>query len=428
MPVTVEVDLVTRNYEGVTHAIDALIPAAEPSGQDLLLVAHLYEPGANDNCSGAALAIEVLRAIRALQRSGVRLRRNIRALFAYEGRGTVAWMHRHEPDLRRMVAGLNLDEIGVDQAVGRSTAHVFLPPHSSPSFVGDLLVDLCRALLPPDIKWKPVGDRADIILDTRFSDPSVGVPTPCMIQYPAFTYHTSRDTPDVLSPDVMHAFGVVSAAYLARLATIGPADAPQLDALVAGNARYEIARISEPSRRGLLRERLEWKRRELHRFGAADLPQLDGTIESLVPVGARLVPSSIDERSRATQASPLHGSHRGEPRRVFPRRTTLASPGGSQVADLLDDELRQHFRRNLFDHGLDLVFHHFFYWSDGSRSLEDICVRIEDELALSASADTIPRTTTADLTHGLAGKLDRRAVITLFRHLAKAGLMQLREG
>jgi hypothetical protein len=406
--VTVEIDLDARNYDGVTHAIDALLPADEPCGQDLLLVAHLYEPGGNDNCSGAALCIEVLRAIREAQRNGLKLKRNTRALFAYEGRGTVAWMHRHESDLRRMVAGLNIDEIGVDQTIGRSTAHVFLPPHSAPSFVGELLVDLCRTLLPPDIRWKPVGDRADIILDTRFSDPSVGVPTPCMIQYPAFTYHTSRDTPDVLSPRVMQAFGVVAGTYLARLATLGPDDARTLDKLIATNARRDADRIAEPSRRALLRERLVWKRRELNRFGIAQLSQVQEVIEAL-PLLAL--------------PRPLPGTGRGS--NAVPHRTTLASPGGSQVADLLDPSLRANFRRNLLDHGLDLVFHHFFYWSDGKRTIEDICIRIEDELALSENADAIPRTTTSNLTHNLAGKLDRDAVVRMFAQLEKAGLMRL---
>ena len=403
-PLEMEVDVQARNHEGVTHAVDALIPADDPCAQDLLLVAHLYEPGANDNASGAALALEVLAAIIKLRRRGrLRLRRGIRVLLAYEGRGTVAWMHRHAPDLRRLVAGLNLDEIGVDQAIGKSTAHVFLPPHSAPSIAGDVLVHCCQTLLPPEVRWKPVGDRADIILDTRFSDPNIGVPTPCIIQYPAFTYHTSKDTPAVLSPRVMKAFGVVAAAYLLRMANLGPADADELDALASADAWRQRQAVTDPRRLGLLRERLEWKRRELGRLGVGELPRLERIINNLPAV------------KRAT----------GRYAALVPRRCTLASPGGTQVADLLPDSQRTAFRKNLLEHGLDLVFHHLFYWADGSRSVEDICLRIEDELALSANADAIPRTTTGQLTHDLEGRLDREAVMLLYEQLVEIGMMRI---
>jgi hypothetical protein len=405
-PVTAEVDLDGRVYDGVTHAIDALLPGDDPDAPELLLVAHLYEPGANDNASGAGLTLEILRAIHALrQRGDLPLRRGIRALLAYEGRGTMAWLHRHEPDSRRLIAGLNLDEIGVDQTIGQSTAHLFLPPYSNPSFVGELLVSLARQLLDAQVKWKPVADRADIILDTRFSDPSINVPTPCMIQYPAWTYHTSKDTPEVLSPRVLEQFGVLSAMYLLRLANLGPGDAGELDAMLSEDAQAQRAAlpVGETTRLALLRERLLAKQRELARYGVTALPRLAGI---------------IDDLPHATPAA-------GEFAALVPRRLTLAAPGGTQVADILPDHQRLAFRQNLLDHGLDLVFHHFFYWADGSRSIEDICLRIEDELQQPGRSDSIPRTTTSKLTHDLGASLDRPAVLRMYEQLVEAQMMSL---
>lgn len=405
-PVTADVALEAHAYDGVTRTVDALLAADAPEGPELLLVAHLYEPGANDNASGAALALEAARTIYELQQAGkVRLKRPVRFLFALEGRGTMAWVHRHQADCRRLIAGLNLDEIGVDQSIGRSTAQVFLPPYSNPSFVGDLLAELAAQVLPPAVRWKTVADRADIILDTRFSDPSLGVPTPSIIQYPAWTYHTSKDTPEVLSPAILQAFGELAAVYLLRLATLSAADAECLDELLSRNARMEQLRLpsEDPLRLGLLRERLQAKQRELSRWGVTQLPRLSTAVAELPP--------------------PISAT--GPYARYVPRRTTLATPAGTQVAELFDGKQRIDFRKNLLDNGLDLVFHHFFYWADGVRSIEDICLRIEDELQHPSQSDSIPRTTTSVLTHKLGGALNRKAVLLMHHQLVEAGIIEL---
>jgi hypothetical protein len=332
------------------------------------------------------------------------LRRSIRALLAYEGRGTIAWVHRHEADCRRAVAGLNLDEIGIEQTIGRSTARIFLPPHSNPSFVGDLLLEIAQSL-PIDIRWKPAADRADIILDTRLSDPSINVPIPAMIQYPASVYHTSQDTPEVLSPHVLGAFGRVAAEYLLRLATLGEQDALALDAVQSARGTADSKRMRDDRSRSFLRERLEVKREELARWGVTALPRLTQVIQAL--------PQS---------ALPV-----SDYSRFVPRRLTLASPGGTQVADILGGDARAAFRTNLLDHGLDLVFHHFFYWADGRRNLEEICARIEDESGQPAGADAIPRTTTGTLIHQGNRRIDRQAALLMYRQLAAAEFIDLRE-
>lgn len=412
--VEAEVDLRTRNYDGTTDAIEGLLPGDGSTDEEVLLVTSIYEPGANDDCSGGGLCIEIARAMKTLRDAGrLGLKRGVRFLWIYEGRGAVAWMHRHEGTLRRLKAGLNLDEVGVDQSKARSTAHFFVPPYSNPSFVGELLCDLAARLLPTGLRWKPVADRSDIILDTRFSDPSVGVPTPCIIQYPALFYHTSLDTPETLDPNLMHSIGALSIAYLARLSSLSPADAPFYDDLLARHAREEEARIRSEAngplageRLGLLRERLEAKRAELSRWGIAPsgLSKLSGAIRPL-------------------PEPPAEGS--GAFSRIFPRRKTLAAPSGLQLGDTLPEALRVPYKKNLMSNGLDLIFHHFFYWADGSRSLEAICRRVEEELRHPGKADSIPRTAAAEVLHERGEGLSREAVHLLYKHLVEAGMMEL---
>jgi aminopeptidase YwaD len=54
------------------------------------------------------------------------------------------------------------------------------------------------------------------------SDPSVGVPTPMLIQWPDKFYHTSEDTLDKVDPAMLARIGVLATTYAYFLAVAGP--------------------------------------------------------------------------------------------------------------------------------------------------------------------------------------------------------------
>jgi hypothetical protein len=61
-----------------------------------------------------------------------------------------------------------------------------------------------------------------------FSDPSVGVPMPMLIQWPDRYYHTSADTPDRVDPQSLARAGALTAAYAYWIASAGTDEATWL--------------------------------------------------------------------------------------------------------------------------------------------------------------------------------------------------------
>ncbi|HMQ34236.1 MAG TPA: DUF4910 domain-containing protein, partial [Chloroflexaceae bacterium] len=237
--------------DGAIEAVSARIPGE--SAEEVLLVAHLCHPApcANDNASGAAAAMELARALHSLVASGAlpRPRRSLRFLWVPEMTGTFLYLARHEGRIARTVAGLNLDMVGADQAQTGSVSLVAHTPESLPSFAGDLLEAIADARPAHTARG-----RGDPLLHrhaaTSFSngsdhyilsDPSVGIPTPLIIEWPDRFYHTTADTIDKVSPATLERNMAVAGAYLAFVASAGPREAAWLAHEL--NARF-VARLA----------------------------------------------------------------------------------------------------------------------------------------------------------------------------------------
>ena len=127
--VRIEVAIQSRMYNGEFHSATGITCGAEKPDEGILFLTHLQEPGANGNCSGTGVGLELARSLNAAIRDGIvpRPRRSIRFLFGWEGIGLQAWIEKHRERLPQMLGGLNIDEIGVDHLV----RDVFLEPQKS---------------------------------------------------------------------------------------------------------------------------------------------------------------------------------------------------------------------------------------------------------------------------------------------------------
>ena len=143
--VRVRAKITSRVYDGAFHSATGVILGAEEPDKEILFVSHLYEPGANDNASGVGVGLELARSLNAaiLQGAIPRPRRSIRFPFNWEVYGLYTWLHKHADRAAYLLGGLNIDEIGVDQAQGALVLHLFMPPAANPSCVGHLLAHLC---------------------------------------------------------------------------------------------------------------------------------------------------------------------------------------------------------------------------------------------------------------------------------------------
>lgn len=239
-PIRVRAKVESSLYAGQMEVVEALLPGE--TDEEIVLVAHLChpQPSANDNASGAGALMEVARALAALVRDNrlAKPRRSIRFLWVPEMSGTYAYLASHENDIPRMVAGLNLDMVGEDQEKCGSSLLLEAPPESMSSFAPALARHIRDLLLDGGKSHAGQGDFPLYrYADSPFSggsdhyilsDPSVGVPTPMVIQWPDKFYHTSLDTIDKVSPEMLGTVGVLTASYAYWLANAGAREAEWL--------------------------------------------------------------------------------------------------------------------------------------------------------------------------------------------------------
>lgn len=241
-PVRVWARVESRLYDGSIEVVSATIPGQ--GADEIVVVAHLChpQPSANDNASGAAAAVEAARVLHQLVAGGQLAppRRTVRFLWLPEMTGTYAYLAEREAELERLVAGINLDMVGEDQGQTGSSWLIEAPPAAGASFAEELLARL-RDEMPAihgadDTAPSHTGRGAYPLYrqaETPFSggsdhailaDPSVGVPTPMLIQWPDRFYHTSADTPDRTDPNSLRRAGTLAAAYACWLAAAGSSE------------------------------------------------------------------------------------------------------------------------------------------------------------------------------------------------------------
>ena len=269
-PVEVLVDIATHFTRRPNRTLVAEIPGRTRPDERVVLVAHVQEPGANDNASGsatlllAALAMQHAAAYRGLPLPD----RTITFLWVDEIRGSEEWLERDPDRARRVLAMMSLDMTGQDTA---KTGGTFLiektpdptalwdrpsDPHSEwgkgtvdPAWVrGHFLNDLHLAVALRRarttgwvVRTNPYEGGSDHTTFLR-----AGVPALLNWHFTDRYYHTNLDRPDKTSPLTMSHVATAVATTGMFLATAGPEDVAPIAALIeaAADARFETERAN----------------------------------------------------------------------------------------------------------------------------------------------------------------------------------------
>jgi len=223
-------------YPGHVEAVETVIPGE--TEEEILLIAHLCHPraSANDNASGVASTMEVLRTLKSMLDRGViaPLKRGIRAVFIPEFSGAYAYLCENEKILPNIVAGMNLDMVGGRQGKGYGPLAISATPHATPSCtaaVSSVILDEIKLDRHAHVKdnYVPMFNA----LVGRFtagsdhyilSDPTVGIPTLMLGQWPDVNYHTSSDTVDCVDPFMLQKSASIAAGYAYTLSNFSDAD------------------------------------------------------------------------------------------------------------------------------------------------------------------------------------------------------------
>jgi len=242
--VTLKAEVEARLFPGYLDVVTTTIKGDSRSNEEILLVAHLChpKPSANDNASGSGLLLEIARTMQSLIQKGkvARPSRTVRFLWVPETYGTIAYLHRHLDSKLRFIAGINLDMIGQNQALCKSTLRLDKTPDSNPSFLNDYVFSLLeRSVQEFDEKTafgaastfrysiNPFSGGSD---HAEFNDSTIGVPCVMLLQWPDIFYHTSLDSIDKVSEESLKRIG-----WITTVASLTLADATKEEAVYIAN-------------------------------------------------------------------------------------------------------------------------------------------------------------------------------------------------
>lgn len=240
----------SRRRAGTQPMVTATVGQGTPA---VYLCAHLDEPGAQDNASGTAVAIEAMRTLQALTEArGFRpAARGVRILLSTEVRGLQAWLNRGVR-VPPFLAGLNVDMAGGPATDGAPAVVLRGGFRDRGHFARYLLSDAGRIAdsVVPGIASKAGHNYvSDAILTPRSPPGHVS-----MEQGVGPTYHTSGDVPDRLSLRTLHWSGVASVAYLYAATRLAPIDGMSLARRIIREGKRDLAR--QPGREGIIGRRM----------------------------------------------------------------------------------------------------------------------------------------------------------------------------
>jgi hypothetical protein len=261
-PVKIKAKIDAQLFAGNLDVVTATIRGVSKPDEEIFLIAHLChpKPSANDNASGSGLLLEIARTIRALIDSGKiePPARTIRFIWVPETFGSVAYLSKHEELYSKLVAGINLDMVGQDQELCKSTLTIDNTPDSLPSYLNDFVFSLIEQSVKEFDSQTMFGVSSTFRYrisafsggsdHAEFNNSTVGVPCVMLLQWPDLYYHTSMDTIDKVSADTLKRIGWI--ATIAAL-TLANATAETAFILASQTAKKGIVRIEEASREAL---------------------------------------------------------------------------------------------------------------------------------------------------------------------------------
>jgi aminopeptidase YwaD len=272
-PVRVHVEIDTTFHRRPSRTLVAEIPGQGAIDQRVVLVAHVQEPGANDNASGSGTLLSAALVIRRAVAAGAipPPRRTLTFMWLDEIRGSDRWIKDDPERAAKVVAMMSLDMTGEDTTKTGGTfliekgpdPSVIWPRPSDPHTEwgagqvdralvrGHLLNDFHLAVAlrrARDTGWivrtNPYEGGSDHTVFTR-----AGVPALLNWHFTDRYYHTNLDTVDKTSAVEMQNVATVVATSAAFLASADATDADGLRALVdqAERARLETEQSNAAS-------------------------------------------------------------------------------------------------------------------------------------------------------------------------------------
>ena len=358
-PLKVHVRVDIRRYAGSHDVVSGLVAGRDDPDDEVWSVSHSCEPGAVDNASGVAAAVEIARVIERLISRGrlPRPRRTIRLVSGFECYGFFNYLEharRYQPPL----AGVCIDMVGAKPEICRKTLswHATIP--MSAGFVDGVGKAMVRAALRLDNPGYRLSTKSFVsTADTLLGEPKYGFPCPWITNCPCNGYHSSADVPSTLEPRGLAACATAMAGYLYYLAD---AATPEAIEIADWQTEQSLAQM-EALGRGRTREQVEY-RRDRHAVSLNRLKRwLWGGDRASVFSHFAECERRVAEAAKRLTPRRKRGRSRHPDATLVPRRTVpLAAARENTPPDI---------RKRI--HGSN--FHYWSHcWADGERNLDEI--------------------------------------------------------
>jgi hypothetical protein len=371
----------TRYYEGRYPWVTGVIPGVS-SGEEVLVLGHTSEQGAQDNATGVSAMVEALHTISRLIETGKLSRpaRSIRILLMPEVYGSLSYISENPARMKHTVAAMTVDTPAAAYDMAGTAYTFYLNPHVAMSYTDALIQRIAKSYYRPSRPWH----WGEYITgtDTYLSEPTVGVPTVWPYSGTGVhTHHNSEDKPETVDVHSLHDLTVLVASYLYFNATAGEPQvrwlaeitldhtlqqmqstaAAALDGLLSGNASagaYGLQRIQYLGDRG----------------GQAALTALRVVPQNRTEEASRSLEPMLSQirefqnlqmaRLRSAGAKDVPSARSPEAEKIVVRRNR---PGTLPMDDLPQDQWRG-YPSGAWDKLVTMAL----YWCDGKRNLADV--------------------------------------------------------
>jgi len=275
-PVKLRAKVEAKLFAGNLDVVTATIQGSSKPDEEVFLIAHLChpKPSANDNASGSGLLLEMARTIQTMIETGriTKPSRTMRFIWVPETFGTIAYLHSHEDLPNRLVAGINLDMVGQDQELCRSTLLLDRTPDSLPSYLNDLVLNLIEQSVKEFDPTTGFGSASTFRYRVgahtggsdhhEFVDSTIGVPCVMLLQWPDLFYHSSMDTIDKVSPQSLKRTGWISTVAALTLGNAGAEDAMLLASQTCSRGMERLEKTEREAIQALYEKREDAKLKE----------------------------------------------------------------------------------------------------------------------------------------------------------------------
>ncbi len=195
----------TKIETGKIHMPTAVIKGK--TNREILVDAHSFEQGANDNALSSAILLEVFNSLNKLikEKKLPVPDKTIRFLLSFETRGMQAYIYKYPDRIKNTVSAITLDSIGEK---GKYIFPLCATPGSGPRFAEELFIKVLKTLK------KPYEIIPYCINDNPADDPLVNCPMLALVRGSAYSWHTTLDTMSTISQKTAQEIAGVIGTYI----------------------------------------------------------------------------------------------------------------------------------------------------------------------------------------------------------------------